>query len=243
MPYAFDTIELPRRSKGRQSPEKAERYDADVERFCRQIIQINSTLDFKVSSRGWCYILEEHGLEKGDFDVTQRLINDCRKSGDLPLDICAEDEARLADNLERLDVDDPLQESTRAIEFIQEWHETYNPISFWGCQDYYVEMVVEKIDLKSLFSPICEEFHVPCTNSRGWSDINSRARMAERFKVWEEKGKIILSRSSKTISRSSENENVRLTRWSCGQRLVVNCVEMPSWSTSTSKKSKNTRRN
>lgn len=161
MPYAFDTIELPRRSKGRQSPEKAERYDADVERFCRQIIQINSTLDFKVSSRGWCYILEEHGLEKGDFDVTQRLINDCRKSGDLPLDICAEDEARLADNLERLDVDDPLQESTRAIEFIQEWHETYNPISFWGAKITTSRWLLRKLTLnlcsllsaKSFMSP------------------------------------------------------------------------------------------
>src|ERR1700730_13052680 len=84
-------ILLPRRSKGRQSQEKADRYDADVERCCRQIIQINSTLHFKVRSRVWCYILEEHGLEKGDFDVAQRLITDCRKSGDLPLDICAED--------------------------------------------------------------------------------------------------------------------------------------------------------
>jgi hypothetical protein len=182
-------IVLPRRSKGRQSPEKVERYDADVAKFCRQIIQINSTLDFKVSSRGWCYILEEHGLEKGDFDTAQRLINDCRKSGDLPLDICAEDEARLADNLEELDDDDPVEEATRAIEIIQEWHEAYNPISFWDYQEYYVQMVVEKIDLKSLFSPICKEFHIPCINSRGWSDINSRARMAERFKLWEERGK------------------------------------------------------
>jgi hypothetical protein len=183
MPHAFDTIELPRRSKGRQSQEKADRYDADVERFCRQIIQINSTLDFKVSSRGWCYILEEHGLEKGDFDVAQRLINDCRKSGDLSLDICAEDEARLADNLEELDEEDPVKEANKAIITIQNWGNIYHPISFWEFQDYYIEMVVEKIDLKSLFSPICEEFHIPCTNSRGWSDINSRARMAERVKI------------------------------------------------------------
>lgn len=46
-------ILLPRRSKGRQSIVKVKRYDADVDRFCRQIIQINSSLDFKVSARGW----------------------------------------------------------------------------------------------------------------------------------------------------------------------------------------------
>ena len=49
-------------------------------------------MDFDVGSRGWCYMLERHGLRKGDFDDAQRLINTCRKSGDLPLDICAEDE-------------------------------------------------------------------------------------------------------------------------------------------------------
>jgi len=48
--------------------------------------------NFDVSSRGWCYLIESHGLKKGDFDKAQNLINDCRKSGRLPIGICCEDE-------------------------------------------------------------------------------------------------------------------------------------------------------
>ena len=44
-----------------------------LKRWCAEVLKINSTLNFKVSSRGWCYILEEHGLEKGDFDDAQKV--------------------------------------------------------------------------------------------------------------------------------------------------------------------------
>ena len=47
--------------------------------------------------------LEEHGLGKGDFDNAEKLITACRKSGDLPLDICAEDASREAIGLETID--------------------------------------------------------------------------------------------------------------------------------------------
>ena len=50
-------------------------------------------------------------------------------------------------------------------------------------------MFVEKIDLKSLFEPICKRYHIPLTNARGWSDIHSRAAMMKRFTEWENKGK------------------------------------------------------
>ena len=90
MSSADGSLTLPRRSRGYQSEAAKARYQADVEAFCEAMREINSRLDFKVSSRGWCYVLEnEGGLSKGDFDRAQDLINDCRKSGDLPLDICA----------------------------------------------------------------------------------------------------------------------------------------------------------
>src|SRR5262245_14105440 len=82
---------LPRRKRGRQSVEDDERYQRDLDAFCGKIRQIASSLDFKVSSRGWGYILEERGLPKGDFDAAQYLINKCRKDGNLPLDLCCED--------------------------------------------------------------------------------------------------------------------------------------------------------
>jgi len=37
--------------------------------------------------------------------------------------------------------------------------------------------------------PVCEEYHVPIINSRGWSDLNLRAGLMRRFKEHEEKGR------------------------------------------------------
>ncbi len=54
-----------------------------------------------MSSRGWGYLLENAGtITKSDMDAAQRLINECRKTGLLPLDICAIDDKRAADGLE-----------------------------------------------------------------------------------------------------------------------------------------------
>jgi hypothetical protein len=94
----MSAITLPIRARGAPSPRQEASYRRDLSAWCEAILEINSTLDFRVSSRGWCYILEQNGvLTKGDFDKAQRLINDCRKSGDLPIDICSEDEGRQID--------------------------------------------------------------------------------------------------------------------------------------------------
>jgi hypothetical protein len=50
--------------------------------------------------------------------------------------------------------------------FAQAW-KYYDPWTFWDDREYYVEMLVEKIDLKTLFQPVCEEFYLPLTNARG----------------------------------------------------------------------------
>jgi hypothetical protein len=181
-------ITLPRWPAHRPSQQANERYEIELVEFCRRIMELNSRLDFRVGSRGWCYILEEHGLTKGDFDTTQGTINECRKRGLLPLDICAEDEKRQADNLERLDNDDPAEKARTVISYVHNAQHHYNPISFWDFQDNYLEIVVEKIDLKSLFSRVCREFHVPIINAGGWTDINSRAAMAARFAEREAAG-------------------------------------------------------
>ena len=47
------------------------RYEADLAAFCAAILEIRSRLGLG-QSRGWCYILEEHGLGKGDFDAAER---------------------------------------------------------------------------------------------------------------------------------------------------------------------------
>jgi hypothetical protein len=183
-------LALPHRGRGRLSEAEQRRYDDQLRQWCEAITEINSTLDFKVSSRGWCYLLEEHGLGKGDFDKAERLINTCRKNGLLPLDICCEDDGRQADHLESVDDDTPAEFAQSWIDYLlSHIHQTYCPISFWDRLDVYLQMTVEKIDLKSLFRSECKPFCIPLINISGWNDINSRVAIMRRFAYWEQRGK------------------------------------------------------
>ena len=183
-------IVIPKRSRGRQSVAAQVAYQEQVEEFCSQIGKIRRSLDFEVSARGWCYILEEHGATKTDFSTIERLLVACRKSGDLPIDICAEDEARAAEHVEDLDEADPAAFAQERINYVRDHaHHQYNPVSLWDDSDYYCEMWVEKIDLKSLFSDICKRYTIPLINIRGRTCLNSRAGTMRRFLERENEGK------------------------------------------------------
>jgi hypothetical protein len=181
---------LPSKKRGRPNAEDNLSYKKDLRRFADRLKEINSTFDFPVSSRGWCYILENAGhITKGDFDKAQGLINDCRKSGLLPIHFTSDDESRAADHLEHLDGRTPEEYAADLARGLLRAGEDYEPVSFWEFQPVYVQMVVEKVDLKHLFGPICKEYHVPLINARGWSDLNLRARLMRRFKEHEEQGR------------------------------------------------------
>ncbi len=182
-------LSLPRRLRGRLSAAAEAQYQERRRAFCAAILEIRARLDFAISARGWCYLLEEYGLNKGDFDAAEALINDCRKTGELPLDIAAEDGARRFSNVETPDTETPEESASGVLAYVQCAHVHYQPISFWTYQSCYVEMLVEKIDLKSLFEPICAEYRVPIANARGSADINSRAAMMRRFAGHEMEGR------------------------------------------------------
>src|SRR5215813_5015004 len=92
---------LPRLPPHRPSAATKAAYQDKVAAFCAVILELQSRLDFAVGSRGWAYILEgERFIDKDEIDSAQALINACRKSGDLPLDICSEDDKRIAENVE-----------------------------------------------------------------------------------------------------------------------------------------------
>jgi hypothetical protein len=180
---------LPTGKRGRRSAEAQKQYEAGMKRFAGRLNEINSTLDFKVGVRGWCYILENrHLIAKGDFDKAQDLIAECRKKGYLPIDFTAEDENRAADHLEALDDADPARHAGALVDALHRW-DRYTPLSFWDNQPNYVQMVVEKNDLKNLFSAACRGYRVPLINSKGWSDLNLRAALMRRFKEHELKGR------------------------------------------------------
>ena len=190
----LSSLALPKRRPGRPSPEAQAEYEAALDRWCDALKAMAEERaedpdSFDVSSRGWAYLLEEHGLRKGDFDTAQKLINDCRKSGRLPLDICCEDDRRAPDNLEDLDDPDPKARAAEIVDFVNRAEESYFPFSFWDAQDTCVEMMVEKVDLKNLFSSVTAPFRIPTFNASGWSDLHSRAAMMKRFRHWERQGK------------------------------------------------------
>jgi hypothetical protein len=140
--------------------------------------------------RGWCYWLEGKGLiNKGQFDSTGVAIDNRRKDGTLPTNICTEDEARLPDNLEQLDECSPEQFAYRKVQGALHSAQFYDPVSFWEFQGTYVEMTVEKIDLVVLFRELCAEYHIPISNIKGSPDINMRVKAIERFNTWRRKGK------------------------------------------------------
>ena len=180
---------LPKLPPHRPSAATKAAYRDKVAAFCATILEVQSRLDFKVGSRGWAYILEgERLIDKDEIDAAQALINDCRKSGDLPLDICSEDDKRAADNLEDLDAD-PRQRADEIFDYIRTAENYYTPFSFWDDLDVYVQEAVEKSNLKSLFTKVCAEFCMPIANIGGWGDLNVRAGFMQRFKEKEAEGK------------------------------------------------------
>jgi hypothetical protein len=180
---------LPKLPPHRPSAAAKAAYRDKVAAFCATILEVRSRLDFNVGSRGWAYILEgERLINKNEIDAAQGLINDCRKSGDLPLDICAGDSKRAAANLERIHAD-PEDQAAAIFDYVQTAEEQYTPFSFWDDLDTYVQMAVEKSNLKNLFQKVCAEFRMPIANVGGWGDLNVRAGFMQRFKEREAEGK------------------------------------------------------
>jgi hypothetical protein len=181
---------IPKRKRGRPTKEAEEKYKDELNDFIQLMTRINTDVGFKMSSRGWCYALEPYGLGKGDFDTAQKLINGCRKDGSLPNGFMAEEAARAFSCLEE-DINDrtPEEEAQEIIDYIEYAHEFYYPISFWNDKQYYIQMLVEKVDLKSLFEPLCKEYKIPIATAKGWSSIGQRKELIFRFKEHEEQGK------------------------------------------------------
>jgi hypothetical protein len=167
---------------------RGEAREHSLARFAGVILKLNEQASQKMSSRGWCYFLEGFNLlVKGNFNKTQKAINECRKKGYLPIDFVAEDPKRTWSNVEH-----PTDVSPEA--YLKQWleatlnaEEYYTP-NWWKGETYYIQMMVEKIDLVNMFSPICEEYHIPIVNAGGWYDIMERAVAARRCQQAEEQG-------------------------------------------------------
>ena len=123
-----------------------------LQEFAEEIKEISEIIGFKVSARGWCYLLEGKGfITKAEFDKVENLINRCRKLGILPIDFTAEEEGRKFSGVEVPDDDTPIEDLRYWVEKTLRTEESYIP-NWWAGEEYYIQIVVEKIDLKTLFA-------------------------------------------------------------------------------------------
>lgn len=156
--------------------------------FADALIEAQEEIGFKMSARGWGYFLEgELVITKAEIDRAEKLVNECRAKGYLPIDFIASEEARKFSGVEKPEEDSPIHYMKRFLTGALNCQEYYTP-DWWEEEEYYIQMLVEKIDLKTLFKPICEEYHVPVATSKGWASMSQRAEYARRFKEAEEKG-------------------------------------------------------
>ena len=125
-----------------------------LKEFAKEIKEISEIIGFKVSARGWCYQLEGRNfITKDKFDKVENLINNCRKKGILPLNFTKEEEGRKFSGVEIPDEDTPIEDLRYWVENTLTTEERYIP-DWWDGEEYYIQMVVEKIDLKTLFEPV-----------------------------------------------------------------------------------------
>lgn len=149
---------------------------------------ISNKAGFKMSARGWCYQMEQLGLiQKNEFGKVEDAINACRRQGFIPVDFVAEEDAR---SFKSIFVPSEGTVVDKAVPFIDDVLNAYNYFipDYWEGQDYYIQIVVEKVDLVSLFLPICQRYRIPIANSKGWSSVLQRAEYARRFADAEENG-------------------------------------------------------
>lgn len=149
---------------------------------------MQESIDFKVSSRGWGYLMEQGGyINKSQFDKVENAINRCRKEGILPVDFVAEEKSREFTGIQVPSsgtVEDTLK---WMLKNVLEGSRYFTP-DWWEDEEYYIQMVVEKIDLLTLFEPVCAKYKIPIANAKGWQSILQRAEYARRFKEAEDMG-------------------------------------------------------
>lgn len=186
-------LKLPIIRRGRRSKDQEIEYRLSLMNFAETLKEVNRKMKDKVSSRGWCYLLEGFGLiDKSQFDFAQKIINICRENGLLPLDFVLKDDTRKFYNDEPLKpkYETPKEYLIGWLEYVRDVYEDKKDVSYWQSQKYYIQMMVEKIDVRNLFRKTCKEFHVRICNARGWSPLLTRAKLAWRFKEAEKMGLI-----------------------------------------------------
>src|SRR6185369_5131110 len=105
----------------------------------------------------------------------------------LPVDFVAEESARAFHGVHVPDTNTLPEHVQLWLEAAQNCDSHFEP-DWWEGEDYYIQTVVEKIDLVSLFQDLSATYHIPIANSKGWSSILQRAEYCRRFAEAEKRG-------------------------------------------------------
>jgi hypothetical protein len=132
--------------------------------------------------------MEQAGyINKSQFGKVEDAINRCRREGLLPVDFVAEEDARAFTGIEKPSDGDTMDTLRWMLKDVLDGSRYFTP-NWWEGEEYYIQVVVEKIDLKTLFEPICKKYKMPIANAKGWSSILQRAEYCRRFKEAELQG-------------------------------------------------------
>jgi hypothetical protein len=161
---------------------------ARLVQFADLLHSMSRKIGFRVSSRGWCYLLEQGGaINKDQFNKVESWVNRARRQGLVPIDFVADESARQFKGVEVPDDGTPGEWLECYLSAASTCEDGY-AVDWWHGEDYYIQMVVEKIDLVTLFEPVCRKYHIPIANSKGWSSMLQRAEYSRRFKEAEAMG-------------------------------------------------------
>jgi len=160
-------------------------YVKDRLEFVEFLKEQQTTIGFPVSARGWCYLMEQKNyVDKSQFDKIEEVINKCRKEGLLPVDFVAEEDARSFAGLEKPSRETMKELLSQRLSAVLYGHWYFTPDWLEG-ETYYIQVLVEKVDLKTMFKPVCGDYHIPIANAKGWQSILQRAEYARRFQEAE----------------------------------------------------------
>jgi hypothetical protein len=161
---------------------------ARLAEFAALLQKMSSEIGFRVSSRGWCYLLEQGGaINKDQFNKVESWVNRCRRKGLVPIDFVADESARQFQGVEIPTDQTPGEWLECYLSAAGDCEDCFD-VDWWHGEEYYIQMVVEKIDLVTLFEPVCRQYHIPIANSKGWSSMLQRAEYSRRFKEAEAQG-------------------------------------------------------
>ncbi len=163
-------------------------YAKDRMELVEVLKDLRAQIGFSVSARGWCYLMEQAGyVNKSQFDKVENAINTCRKEGILPVNFVAEEDARAFVGVETPSGETIKGLLARMLNDVLHGYNHYSPDWMEG-EDYYIQVLVEKVDLKTLFAPVCRDYRIPIANGKGWQSVLQRAEYARRFREAERQG-------------------------------------------------------